>query len=100
MNTCDLSGGWRMRVSLARALFVDPDILMLDEPTNHLDLDAVMWLEDYLIKTKNTVVVVSHAREFLNTVCTDIIHFFDAKLTYYKGDYDQFEKTKSENLSN
>ena len=88
MDTCDLSGGWRMRVSLARALFVNHDILMLDEPTNHLDLDAVMWLEDYLIKTKNTVVVVSHAREFLNTVCTDIIHFFDSKLTYYKGNYD------------
>lgn len=98
MNTSDLSGGWRMRVSLARALFVDPDILMLDEPTNHLDLDAVMWLESYLQKTKNTIVVVSHAREFLNTVCTDIIHFFNSKLNYYKGNYDQFEKTRSDKL--
>lgn len=89
-----------MRVSLARALFVDPDILMLDEPTNHLDLDAVMWLEGYLQKTKNTVVVVSHAREFLNTVCTDIIHFFNSTLTYYRGDYDAFEKTRNELMQN
>lgn len=64
-----------MRVSLARALFVKPDILLLDEPTNHLDLDAVMWLEDYIISCKNTIVVVSHAREFLNVTCEEIIHF-------------------------
>jgi len=94
--TKEFSGGWRMRVALARALFANPDILLLDEPTNHLDLDAVMWLEDYLISWPNTVVIVSHAREFLNTVCTDIYHYQDKKLTYYKGNYDTFEKRRSE----
>lgn len=63
-----------MRVALAKVLFCSPDILLLDEPTNHLDLDAVMWLEDYLQNFPNTVFIVSHAREFLNSVCTDIVH--------------------------
>ena len=89
-----------MRVSLARALFVKPDILLLDEPTNHLDLDAVMWLEDYVINCKHTVVVVSHAREFLNVVCNEVVHFHELKLKSYKGNYDTFEKTRKELLRN
>jgi ATP-binding cassette subfamily F protein 3 len=87
-----------MRVALARALFASPDILLLDEPTNHLDLDAVMWLEEYLKDWENTVIIISHAREFMNQVCTDIIHYTDKKLTYYKGNYDQFSKKRAEML--
>lgn len=90
--TKDFSGGWRMRVSLARALFLEPTLLMLDEPTNHLDLNAVIWLDNYLQTWKKTLLIVSHDQDFLNNVCTDIIHLDMQKLHYYRGNYNDFKK--------
>ncbi len=97
-STDSLSGGWRMRVALAGALFIQPDLLMLDEPTNHLDLEAVLWLENYLQSYPHTILLVSHDRAFLNEVCNDIIRFADKKLTYYRGNYDIYEGTYKEHL--
>ncbi|MDA9098306.1 ATP-binding cassette domain-containing protein [bacterium] len=91
-TTKSFSGGWRMRISLARALFIEPTCLLLDEPTNHLDLRAVIWLEEYLMRWKKTLLVVSHDRDFLNSVSTDIVHLHDHKLSQYRGSFESFEE--------
>lgn len=97
--TSVFSGGWRMRISLARALFRKPRLLLLDEPTNHLDLHAVLWLEQYLCKEyKNTIVIVSHDKEFMNNVCTDVLHCFNSKIDLYKGNYSFFEKEHEKHI--
>ncbi len=84
----DLPGAWKVKVLLAQALFGNPDILLLDEPTNHLDLDAIAWLEEFLINFENTVIVVSHDRYFLNKVCTNIADIDYGKIQLYAGNYD------------
>ncbi|CDH52535.1 protein gcn20 [Lichtheimia corymbifera JMRC:FSU:9682] len=98
--TREFSGGWRMRISLARALFCKPDVLMLDEPDNMLDIPAIVWLEQYLQKWPNTLMVVSHDREFLDEVATDILYMHSEKLDYYKGNFTQFHATKEERVRN
>ncbi|MFT4955521.1 MAG: ATP-binding cassette subfamily F protein 3 [Brevundimonas sp.] len=92
------SGGWRMRVALAAALFAEPDMLLLDEPTNYLDLEGALWLEARLKKYPATALIISHDREMLNEVCTHILHLSNRKLELYTGNYDTFEKTRAEKL--
>jgi ATP-binding cassette subfamily F protein 3 len=94
LNT--FSGGWRMRVALACALFRQPDILLLDEPTNHLDLEASLWLEGYLARYPRTLIIVSHDRAFLNAIPDAILHLDGGRLTLYSGNYDRFERTRAE----
>merc|ERR1719446_2047699 len=95
--TKDMSGGWRMRVSLAQALFQQPTLLILDEPTNHLDLGACVWLEEYLAQYPTTIILTSHSEDFMNGVCTEIMQLtVDQKLVYWGGNYDAYVKTRQE----
>ncbi|KER23595.1 hypothetical protein T265_08538 [Opisthorchis viverrini] len=96
--TKEFSGGWRMRLSLAQALFAKPDLLLLDEPTNMLDMRALIWLEEYLRSSSNIMVIVSHDRSFLNNVATDIIHLTSRRLDVYRGNYDAFEQARADRL--
>ena len=91
----EFSGGWRMRLSLAAALFQPSDVLLLDEPTNHLDLEAGIWLENHLQKYRGTLLLISHDRNILNSLCDYNIHFDNQTLVTYSGNYDNFEKTRA-----
>ena len=92
------SGGWRMRLNLARALMCRSDLLLLDEPTNHLDLDTVLWLENYLKTHPATKIIISHDRDFLDALCSHIIEAAQQTLTAYKGNYSTYERTRAERL--
>ena len=94
----DFSGGWRVRLNLARALMMPSDLLLLDEPTNHLDLDAVLWLEQWLLRYPGTILLISHDREFLDGVCTHTLHLNEGKAKLYTGDYTSFERQRAEHL--
>jgi ATP-binding cassette, subfamily F, member 3 len=92
------SGGWRVRLNLARALMAPSDLLLLDEPTNHLDLDAVLWLEQWLLRYEGMLLLISHDREFLDGVCTHVVHLHDGRARLYSGDYTSFERQRAEQL--
>lgn len=95
----NFSGGWRVRLNLARALMCRSDLLLLDEPTNHLDLDAVMWLESWLQSYRGTLFLISHDRDFLDAIVNHIAHIEQQTLTLYKGGYSDFERQRAEKLA-
>ncbi|MDP1634049.1 MAG: ATP-binding cassette domain-containing protein, partial [Gallionellaceae bacterium] len=98
-KVASFSGGWRMRLNLARALMHRADLLLLDEPTNHLDLEAILWLEQYLARYPGSILLVSHDREFLNACVNRIAHVHDRTIDCYTGDYDSFERARAEKIA-
>ena len=98
-SVSQFSGGWRMRLNLARALMCRSDLLLLDEPTNHLDLDAVLWLEDWVRAFPGAVILITHDREFLDAVAKSIVHVENRTLTTYAGNYSAFETQRADRLA-
>jgi len=98
-SVSDFSGGWRMRLNLARALMCRSDLLLLDEPTNHLDIEAVIWLEGWLSAYRGTLLLISHDREFLDNTVNHILHIEQQQLTLYRGGYSDFERQRAEKLT-
>ena len=98
-SVSDFSGGWRVRLNLARALMCRSDLLLLDEPTNHLDLDAVMWLEGWLREYRGTLLLISHDRDFLDAVIDNVLHIEQQRITLYRGGYSDFERQRGEKLA-
>ncbi len=96
----EFSGGWRIRLNLARALMAPSDLLLLDEPTNHLDLDATLWLQQWLQQYAGTLLMISHDRDFIDATCERIVHIEAGRLVSYKGNYSQFEAQRAERLAN
>ncbi|MBP6701365.1 MAG: ATP-binding cassette domain-containing protein [Halioglobus sp.] len=96
----DFSGGWRIRLNLARALMTPSDVLLLDEPTNHLDLDATLWLQQWLQQYPGTLLMISHDRDFIDATCERILHIEQQQLQAYKGNYSDFERLRAERLAN
>ncbi len=93
------SGGWRIRLNLARTLYQPSELLLLDEPTNHLDLETVLWLQDFLKAYQGTLILISHDRDFLDDVCTHTLHIHSQKLTLYTGNYSAFERQRAERMA-
>src|SRR5262245_35636272 len=91
----DLSGGWKMRVAMARVLLGRPDVLLMDEPTNHLDIESIVWLEDFLKSLPGALLMTSHDREFMNRIVTNIAEIDDGEITVYSGNYDFYERERA-----
>src|ERR1700720_3604347 len=98
-GVAEFSGGWRVRLAMARALCSRADLLLLDEPTNHLDLDAIVWLEEWLTAYSGTLLMISHDREFLDSIIDRVLHIENRTLRAYAGNYSQFEQKRSEELA-